>query len=100
MSLTIEYAFLIASLCYMWTMVTLYFSHFMSGDGGGRNEVYWVFSLLSITLIFLLQSINWLVYALPTDLSQGSILAFQQGVTLLLTIFVFTFNITIYNRTY
>ena len=100
MSLTIEYGFLIASLCYMWTMATLYFSHFMNGDSGGRNEVYWVFSLFSITLIFLLQSINWLVYALPTDLSQGSILAFQQGVTLLMTIFVFTYNINIYDRTY
>lgn len=100
MSLSIEYGFLIASLCYMWIMVTLYFSHFMNGEGGGRNEVYWVFSLISITLIFLLQSINWLVYALPTDLSQGSILAFQQGVTLLMTIFVFTYNINIYDRTY
>ena len=100
MSLSIEYGFLIASLCYMWIMVTLYFSHFMNGESGGRNAEYWTISLISITLIFLLQSINWLVYALPTDLSLGSILAFQQGVTLLLTSFVLTYNIGIYERNY
>ena len=100
MSLTIEYGFLIASLCYMWIMVTLYFSHFMNREDESSTEFYWGFSLFSITLIFLLQSINWLVYALPTDLSQGSILAFQQGVTILLTAFVFTYNISIYDRTY
>lgn len=98
MELTIEYGFLIASCCYLWIMVALYFSYFMNNsDELGSNDTYWFFSIASLTLAFLLQAINWLVKALPVELSMGSTLAFQQGVTFIMTIFVLSMSINIYN---
>ena len=45
-----------------------------------------------IILALFLQSLNWLLRALPSGLSYGSSLAFQQGVTSILTIFWLSFN--------
>jgi len=48
-----------------------------NSDSLSSNDVYWFVTISSITLAFLLQAINWLVKALPLELSQGSTLAFQ-----------------------
>jgi hypothetical protein len=98
MELSIEYGFLIASCCYLWIMVALYFSFFMNNSDDLRsNDAYWFFAISSITLSFLLQAINWLLKALPIELSLGSTLAFQQGITLIMTIFILSLAINIYN---
>jgi hypothetical protein len=101
MELTIEYGFLIASCCYLWIMVALYFSFFMNNsDSLSYNEDYWFVTISSITLAFLVQAINWLVKALPLELSQGSMLAFQQGITFIMTIFILSLAINIYDKSY
>jgi len=70
MEFSIEYGFLIASCCYLWIMVALYFSFFMNNSDNLRaNDAYWFVTISSITLAFLLQAINWLVKALPLKLS-------------------------------
>jgi hypothetical protein len=101
MELTIEYGFLISSCCYLWIMVALYFSFFMNNsDSLNYNEAYWFVTISSITLAFLVQAINWLVKALPLELSQGSMLAFQQGITFIMTIFILSLAINIYDKDY
>jgi hypothetical protein len=98
MELSIEYGFLIASCCYLWIMIALYLSFFMNNNSDNlrSNEAYWLSAVSSITLSFLLQAINWLLKALPIELSLGSTLAFQQGITLMMTIFILSFAINIY----
>ena len=97
MELSIEYGFLIASCCYLWIMVALYFSYFMNNsDDLSSNDAYWFFTISSLTLAFLVQAVNWLLKALPLELSQGSTLAFQQGITLIMTIFGLSLSINIY----
>ena len=98
MELSIEYVFLIASCCYLWIMVALYFSYIMNSISDlGRNEPYYIVSILSLTLAFLLQAIYWLLKALPIDLSMGSTLAFEQGVTFLILIFAMSMSFNIYD---
>ena len=96
MELTIEYGFLIASCCYLWITVSLYFSIYMN-NSEGLNSAYWIYSTPSIILAFLLQAVYWLLKALPLELSLGSTLAFQQGVTYLITIFVLSMTLNILN---
>ena len=101
MELSIEYVFLIASCCYLWIMVALYFSYIMNSISDlGRNEPYYIVTILSLTLAFLLQAIFWLLKALPIDLSMGSTLAFEQGVTFLILIFVMSMSFNMYDKNY
>ena len=101
MELTIEHCFLIASFCYLWITVALYFSFYINNrDSLLYNEAYWFFSISSLTLTFLLQATYWLLKALPLGLSLGSTLAFQQGVTSLMTIFVLSMSLNILTMSY
>ena len=82
-------------------MVALYFSFFMNNsDSLYENEPYWFATISSVTLAFLVQAINWLLIALEIKLSSGSTLAFQQGITFIMTIFILSLAINIYDKDY
>ena len=82
-------------------MVALYFSFFMNNsDNLYPNDAYWFVTISSVTLAFLVQAINWLLIALDLKLSPGSTLAFQQGITYIMTIFILSLAINIYSKDY
>ena len=106
MSLSLEYSFFIANCCYLLIFVVLQaiFQHKINKLDQDKKKrmneylTFFFFSNIALIVILLLQTIRALLVALPggDTLTQESVLCFEQGITLLISIVALLMHIHIF----
>jgi hypothetical protein len=104
MGLPVPYYYLIAAASYLWLYIPLVanFIFEMSSLEWTEKKAFedrigfWLASSIYQIWMLLLQAIRALVFALPANLSQESVLCFEQGITLFMIFYAWAMHMQIF----